>query len=396
MHVVLVESHLAGHRPTYLYVYSRILLELGHRVSIVCAEEAQCRGFLVGEKGLASITIYPMGAGLNERSLFSSFDFYPKYLLWKRLKVALATMGTIDFIYFMYFDDFIFDFSERWLRNQRISRMFSRFLNKIYLPRFVNRCVAVPWSGILVHPEFSKWKEYRYFFKAPSNASICLLDETYEFPFEVKRRFNIPDITDEVDSPTKNSLADAVLEKAKGRKVISLLGSLEKRKGILPLIDVIKNVDPEKYFFLIAGKLDVTFASYELRRLSDLKVNQENSYCIYDGIPSENDFNSLVEISDIIYLVYIDFFHSSNLLTKASLFKKPVLVSQGTCMGKRVELFHTGIVVPECNAKVILHAIDNFDTLFDVSKAAYSTYFSLHSIAHLKESLMLILNPNRT
>ncbi|HEY4800106.1 MAG TPA: hypothetical protein VII99_13585 [Bacteroidia bacterium] len=371
-------------------MYAKQILELGHKVSIVCADEEKFRDFIIIEKGL-DVTICPLKNHEAESSIFSSRNFYSQYILWKGLKRSLVGIRNIDFVFFMYFDDFIFDFNEKWVRPARINNLIVRSLNKYYLPNFVDRCLPANWSGILFHPRFLKWKNVGCFFISKYNDSICLLDETYDLTFTVKHKYMIPDVTDEQDPNPLSELAATVLIKAKGRRIISLLGSLEKRKGIIPYLDVIQSADADKYFFLLAGKLDITFSKEELDRLENVRRNLENCYCIFDGIPTEVDFNSLVKISDILYLVYIEFFHSSNLLTKASLFRKPVIVAKGYCMGKRVEHYNTGIAIANCNAEEIKYALDNFDSIFNPSKAQYSKYFSLHSETKLKDSLSIIL-----
>ena len=56
-----------------------------------------------------------------------------------------------------------------------------------------------------------------------------------------------------------------------------------------------------------------------------------------EKIPDESCFNALIAESDLIFAAYKQFTGSSNLLTKAAAFRKPVIVSRGLCMGRRVE-----------------------------------------------------------
>jgi hypothetical protein len=390
MKVVLIEPHFSGHRPTYLYLYSKLLIELGHSVSIVCADEEICRNFIVTEKGLSSVTVYPFKEYKTSSTFSKSRNFYTTYVLWKRVKESLKQIEDVDFVFFMYFDYFLFHYNERWLRFGRVNKTLNQILNKCYLPGFIENCLPVKWSGIFFHPYYYQHKEYTLFFRSKYNKSICLLDETYQLPFEVKNKFILPDITDEQNSDKLSSLAETILKKAKGRKIISLLGSLEKRKGILQLMDVIRLMDPTKYFFIIAGKLNGNFSEEDVNRLKSLQANIENCHIMVDGITDESDFNSLVRITDIIYLLYINFVHSSNLLTKASLFNKPVLAQKGYCIGKRVDLYKTGITISDNSIENIKETLENFNFLFDPSKAQYAQYLSAHSIARLRQSFLQI------
>ncbi|HXP48358.1 MAG TPA: hypothetical protein VN922_00305, partial [Bacteroidia bacterium] len=282
MKIVLIEPHFSGHRPTYLYLYSKLLIELGHTVSIVCADEEICRNFMVTEKGLSSVTVYPFKEYKTSNTFSNSRNFYAAYILWRRLKESLKQIEGVDFAFFMYFDYFLFRFDEHWSRFSRANIFFNRLLNKYYLPYFIRKCLPVKWSGIFFHPHHYQHKEYALFFLSKHNKSICLLDETYQLPFEVKNKFILPDITDEQNSDKLSSLAETILKKAKGRKIISLLGSLEKRKGILQLMDVIRLMDPVKHFFIIAGKLNGNFSEQEVTRFKSLQANSENCHIILD------------------------------------------------------------------------------------------------------------------
>jgi hypothetical protein len=53
--------------------------------------------------------------------------------------------------------------------------------------------------------------------------------------------------------------------------------------------------------------------------------------------PDEAQFNSLVYICDILFAAYNNFPNSSNILTKAAIFQRPVVVSNNFCMEKRVK-----------------------------------------------------------
>src|SRR5260221_2559651 len=380
MHIVLVEPHFNGHRPNYLYIYSKSLIKLGHTVSILCSEVELCQRFINTEKQMTSVTIFPFKNEEPRNFLFPLVPFKNQYVLWKRLKRSLEDIENVDFIFFMFFDYFLFQIGSHR------TRLF-RALSSLFFPFLVDSFVKSKWSGLIFHPVYYLNQWNRSVFNSKRNTSICFLDETWKADFELKKRYDLPDVTDERDPVELSALALDVLKRAKGRKIIALLGSLEKRKGILPLLDIIEVSDADKYFFLMAGKLDIFYSEDEINRFKHIQNNIENSYLWLDKKLTDDDFNSLVKVSDIIYLVYIGFFSSSNLLTKASLFKKPVIVSQGYCMGKRVEKFSTGIAVPDNSMETIKRYIENFDDLFDSSKALYSEYFENHSMAKFERSL---------
>ena len=52
-------------------------------------------------------------------------------------------------------------------------------------------------------------------------------------------------------------------------------------------------------------------------------------------------------MSSVIFAVYRDFFRSSNMLSKAAYFEKPILVANGCLMGERVERYGIGLAVDQ-------------------------------------------------
>lgn len=386
MHIVLIERQYNGHRPTYLYQYSRILIESGHNVSIICGDPQKCRMDINVEKQLPEVRVYDFLEYNSKKIFLSRFSFFNNYILWKRLKLSLKNIRNVDFVFFMYFDDFVFNFHLKHVNRLKVNI----FLNKFILPPLLDNNLKIRWSGILFHPAYFMHIDFKYLRRSKFNRSIAVLDETYYFEYGARRKVVLPDITDEQKPLLLSELAENILEKAKGRKIISLLGSLEKRKGILPLLDVAKEIDSSKYFFLIAGVLDENYSDFELSKIKSAS-QLTNCYLKFDGIPTEYDFNSLVSISDIIYIVYINFFHSSNLLTKASLFEKPVLSLKNNCIGERVKRYGIGISISTSNVEEIRKSLEDFNINWDRSDSHFSDYFFLHSQKQLRYVLSDIL-----
>src|SRR5690606_31086851 len=90
---------------------------------------------------------------------------------------------------------------------------------------------------------------------------------------------------------------------------------------------------------------------------SYIQQEPENCYFYFHRIENESYFNSIICICDIIFAVYKDFIHSSNLVTKAAFFEKPILVSEGYCMAKRVKNYRLGLTVEQDNIEKIIVAI---------------------------------------
>jgi glycosyltransferase involved in cell wall biosynthesis len=82
-----------------------------------------------------------------------------------------------------------------------------------------------------------------------------------------------------------------------------------------------------------------------------------NLYCHLQRLSSEACLNQIIQISDVIYAAYSDFPNTSNIMTKAALLKKPVLVSEGYLMADLTRKYHLGEVIPEGDVDAIAAAL---------------------------------------
>jgi hypothetical protein len=168
--------------------------------------------------------------------------------------------------------------------------------------------------------------------------------------------------------------------KSRGRNIIALLGGLAKRKGMLTLLKTALQSPSEKWFFLFVGILDEnSFDSNELRNIKDIASDPpQNCFFHFNYIPEEAQFNALVDVSDVLFASYEDFPHSSNILTKAALFAKRVIVSKGYCMEERVNAFRMGECIDYGDIKQCSEAISRLLANAD-SKADFAGYLRIHS-----------------
>jgi hypothetical protein len=85
----------------------------------------------------------------------------------------------------------------------------------------------------------------------------------------------------------------------------------------------------------------------------------ENLYVYDDYLADERQFNEIIASSDVIFAVYRDFTRSSNMLSKAASFRKPVLVSQEGLMGERVSRFKIGGTVIADDVNSIISGLNS-------------------------------------
>ena len=194
-----------------------------------------------------------------------------------------------------------------------------------------------------------------------SCGKIALLDERYLASLghqTGKRIVCLPDITSiEVSDPSPE-LVGRISRLKQGSVVVGLLGELSRRKGLHLLLDVLQYQDTDGLFFVIAGACDPGSLSVSQRAFLEKGINERKNVIFSPGsIPSESDFNAIVNCCDLLYCVYQDHLHSSNVISKAAAFRKPVLVTSGELMAKRVEDYQMGAVLTERTSEACIKAL---------------------------------------
>tara|TARA_R100000027_G_scaffold67220_1_gene65111 strand:- start:8011 stop:9219 length:1209 start_codon:yes stop_codon:yes gene_type:complete len=141
-------------------------------------------------------------------------------------------------------------------------------------------------------------------------------------------------------------LADRICEKAKGRKIVLLIGRLRKVKGVVNFAHTALANSGEDLFFVMAGQLSPSGFDEEERVLvTETFQNAENCYLHRDELKDEGEYNAVFRLASIICIAYRNFPGSSNSLTKAAFFQIPVIVGSGYLLAERVHRYRIGEVV---------------------------------------------------
>lgn len=141
--------------------------------------------------------------------------------------------------------------------------------------------------------------------------------------------------------------------------------------------------------FVFAGQLgESSFLPQELMKIQNIaKSAPHNCFFHFERIPDGPQFNSLVYVCDILFAVYNNFPSSSNILTKAAIFKKPVVVSTNFCMGKRVREFSLGLAINEGDTLQCVKALHQLGypklDIVEQTERDFDGYKRLHSIEQL-------------
>jgi UDP:flavonoid glycosyltransferase YjiC (YdhE family) len=96
-----------------------------------------------------------------------------------------------------------------------------------------------------------------------------------------------------------------------------------------------------------------------------------------------------------LFAGYRDFPNSSNALTKAAVFERPIVVSDGYLMAERVRMFGLGEVIPEGNAEALVAALRRMLALGYGDelrgRARWKDYREAHSMVRLKKAMEELL-----
>jgi hypothetical protein len=283
---------------------------------------------------------------------------------WKRAADAIyeaeqMTGRQVDLVFFPYLDSYL------------------RFLPFPTVPRLtLNR----PWSGLYLrnhhHGETPSLKaslrllaKGDALMRCPLSRGIGVLDERFIAPIAHctgKAVHAFPDVTDASLPSKPYPLAEEILRKAAGRRIIGLIG-LERRKGMLNLLRVADRARELRLpcYFACAGRFQRDEYSAEEQVLLDEAARRaaagEIDNLHFDPaagrIPEEADFNSIFTTFDIAWAAYEGFEGSSGTLGKAAAFNIPCIATAGECIGHRVERYRTGLTIPEGDSDRALEAI---------------------------------------
>jgi hypothetical protein len=110
-------------------------------------------------------------------------------------------------------------------------------------------------------------------------------------------------------------------------------------------------------------------------------------YIHAEYLPDETSFNAILAGADVIFAVYRDFYRSSNMLSKAAYFEKPILVSAGCLMGERVAKYGIGLTVTSTSASEILTCLDTALHIDDL-KSKFAAYRAVFNRGEFDRSLM--------
>jgi glycosyltransferase involved in cell wall biosynthesis len=393
--IALVDPLWGGHHPTYLKFFAKTLLELGHEVISLCPEPEEMNLWIAShcpelQPRFHSFELHePATSPIPIRRLQAKAMAVAR---WQRVAQSIQEISSKlgkapDITFFAWLDTYLG-----------------------LIPAITDTIFPYPWSGLYFQPGYLRippklqWMRHGILnplsvLKSSHCPVVAVLDEGIADKLQQKLNkpvVTFPDITDESAPDINFEIAQKIRAKAAGRKIVGLLGSLDKRKGTLTLLEVSQQVSG-RWFFVFAGRLaEPAFTAAELAKIGEIvKANPDNCFFYWNSIPDESGFNAVVQVCDVLYAAYENFPYSSNILTKAAIFEKPVIASKNYCMGERVEQFSLGYGIEEGSVSQCVSILERFHEELSTGSLSiqpdFEGYRHRHSIEQLRAAFQKIL-----
>jgi len=394
--IALVEGCWCGHHPTYFHKFCQTTLELGYNTFVICPCPEEILSARYAARDDASST-----QGLLDAVKFETPQFKIRPRRFQER-----------------FDDYL---ANRWLKRtlrelevkhrRKISLVFFACIYDLKFRYFPRTSIGFPWrwSGLYLHCRSFRMPgtpiQYTQIiprperiFRHPKLESVAVLDEgAVEYMRGVARGRAIsvfPDVTDET-APAPGGLAEELRRFAGARPIVGVLGHLHPTKGVTTLARVALDPANSDLVFAFVGEIiEEAFTAEDRELLTRLKT-ASNVFIRYERVPDGAPFNALIQACDVLFAAYHNFPNSSNILTKAAVFERPVLVSDGYLMAERVRRYSMGEVVPEKDAiqsaAGIRRILTNKSGWLDRHRPQWQAYRAAHSTEALVQAFGQLL-----
>jgi len=394
--LAIVEWNVGGHHDGYLSLYVGMLLRQQRRLVVLVRDAERLRLSLSGDGGNAAIA-----AGKLVVAEIPPPDFLAKKKRWRRRWGA-------------------------WRYGRKVAKLLSRaertmgaacaqvffaclYEHQVQLSSTIVRTLRRPWSGLYVQaiafhqplrkiPRLQKDFPIQRLFADPRMTGLLMLDEGMA---ETVARATCrpvvlaPDVVDGHCLP-EHPLAMDFRRRAGNLPLVGLLGHLRPSKGITTLAEIALRDDAQDLAYLFAGEIYWTMFKAPQKELIERAVQSaRTAIFLLQRIPENAAFNAVVSACDVLFAAYHDFPHSSNMLTLAAHLEKPIIVSEGHLMARRVREYRLGEVVPEADATAALVALRGIARDPAAWRSAmqprWRDYRERHSVAALEGALRELL-----
>lgn len=358
--IALIEYHWMGHHAVWFRLFTKVLVERGYKVVGFCPEPSEMEKW-------AGETLSPDAQGSCEFT-YRGVRELPSWVPAKARRRATSAVqylslaralkrwekvegDTIDLVFFACIYDFAFEYFND------IARFFRFPVSGLYLHC---RSIRMPDSPI---PQTGQLPSLEKFWGREPFRSLAVLDEGVMA--EMNKLGNgrsavwMPDVaTATLPKRAGEGISSKLGRYAMGQPIILLAGHIQPTKGADLFCEVADRLLGDKLIFAVIGEVAWSlFPSVSRNNLCRVAEENGNVFAHFARVSDEADINACINGSDVIFAAYQNFPNSSNMLSKAAQFRKPIIVSDGYLMAERVRKFRLGIVIPEGDANAAAEAV---------------------------------------
>ncbi len=221
------------------------------------------------------------------------------------------------------------------IRNHGLDFIFFPHLDSVIssdVPAWVYHMINVKWSGIFLKPyaknKGQKWEQFQRITALKRVKNILMLDEIlYDLAPGNHKVIQLPEL---LFGPEINEQFFLELQKRmENRMGIAMVGSMVRRKRLIDFLNLVDQLDDQKYFVMIAGHFPEDQYSEKEQQLIAEKINslkqKEMLYHDPKYLVDEAHFNTFYKLAGIIWLNYEDHPFTSNAIIKAINFHTRVI-----------------------------------------------------------------------
>lgn len=228
----------------------------------------------------------------------------------------------------------------------------------------------------------------------PRLVSIGTLDEGIVDAINAKTGRDVclhfPDFTDSAGADlATNTIGNKIRMAAQDLPVIVLAGSLYEQRGIALFLQTAM-ANPQ-WFFALVGEIKYV-SQQTMHLLHNFLHYHPHSFFYSQRILEDSNFNGIIMTSDVVWNIHLDWPGSSNTLTKAATYKKPVVASDRHLLGERVRKYRLGETCDETSVSSVSDAIANIlhvsvEDWVVKKQPMWNEYSNLHSLEKLNSTI---------
>ena len=381
--IAIVEPVGGGHHDTYLRLITKYYLD--QNLIVIC---------------FASNNSIVKEFENNKNLIFIKFKYEPK------IRIKLFTKLIYPIFLWLKLENQLNKIRKRYSKVFVLITYIDTFLTPLLNTKLFNSIFKFDYSCIYFNPEYFRkrnWivKKLRFdkLLSSKKCQSIGIIN-TQDAINRLSKRLNtnvcyFPEIisTDIIKSDYLiNKRIKQIKDRARGRKIIAVLGDIHSRKNIINLLKIREKLS-ESIFIVIIGQFDdSSFSDEELNFIHKMMKDRTNNFILNSYIETEAKLNALYSAIDIVYCVYREWNLSSNALTKSAYFNKPVLVSYKGYIADVISKYNIGKCVDGDSLRSIEDGIVTIINNYSTFKKNTTVYYKDNDTTAMKNSLIKLLN----